>query len=78
MSSPAMGISAEVGVLESLEGEEVEVVELEPSRRRACVEGESWGARWDLRLWRSSMLIAHSSRLTGVRFAAWRKGSLSC
>lgn len=36
------------------------------------------GARYDLRLCRSIMLIAQSCRSTGVRFAAWRKASLSC
>lgn len=34
-------------------------------------------ARYDLRLCRSIMLIAQSCRSTGVRFAAWRKASLS-
>lgn len=72
-SSLTMGISADVGVRESLEGEEVDVVEPDPSRKRALVDGESCGARWDLRLCRSNMLTAHSWRLTGVRLAAWRK-----
>lgn len=36
------------------------------------------GARWDLRLLCSIMDMAHASRLTGVRFAAWRKASWSC
>ena len=45
--------------------------------RRACVAGESWGARCDLRLCFSSIAMAHSPRLTGVRLAAWRKVSLS-
>lgn len=77
-SSVAMGISADVGVRESLEGEDVDVVEPDPSRKRDLVDGESWGAKWDLRLCRSIMLTAHSWRLTGVRLAAWRKWSLSC
>ena len=50
ISSLPMGISADVGVLESLEGEDVDVVDPEPSRRRAFVDGESCGARCDLRL----------------------------
>lgn len=36
------------------------------------------GARYDLRLWRSIMLMAHSCRSTGVRLAACKKASLSC
>lgn len=72
-SSLAIGISADVGVRESLDGEEVDVVEPDPSRKRALVDGESCGARWDLRLCRSNMLTAHSCTLTGVRLAAWRK-----
>lgn len=36
------------------------------------------GWRYDLRLCRSIMLIAHSCRSTGVRLAACRKASLSC
>ncbi len=78
VSPLAMGISADVGVFESLFDEEADVFEPEPSRRRAFVPGDSWGARWDLRLARSSMLTAHSWRSTGVRFAACRKASLSC
>lgn len=35
------------------------------------------GARYDVRLLCSSMLTAHASRSTGVRFAAWRKASCS-
>lgn len=72
-SSLAIGISADVGVRESLDGEEVDVVEPDPFRKRALVDGESCGARWDLRLCRSNILTAHSCTLTGVRFAAWRK-----
>lgn len=36
------------------------------------------GARWDLRLLCSIMDMAHASKSTGVRFAAWRKASWSC
>lgn len=36
------------------------------------------GARYDLRLCRSIMLMAHSCRSTGVRLAACKKASLSC
>jgi len=35
------------------------------------------GARWDLRLLCSIMDMAHASRSTGVRLAAWRKASCS-
>jgi hypothetical protein len=36
---------------------------------------EGAGARYDLRLLCSIMLIAHASRSTGVRFAACKKAS---
>lgn len=41
ISSVAMGISADVGVLESFDGEDVDVVEPDPSRKRFLVDGES-------------------------------------
>jgi hypothetical protein len=40
-------------------------------------DGGAEGARWDLRLLCSIMLMAHASRSTGVRFAACRKASWS-
>lgn len=76
--APSMGISPDVGVCialcpplsvcEKYVGESVE-------RRSSCVAGESWGARWDLRLSRSIKLHAQSFRSTGVLLAAWTKGS---
>ena len=47
-------------------------------RRSSCVAGESWGARWERRLCFSIKETAQSRRSTGVRFAAWTKGSRSC
>lgn len=65
-----MGMSPDVGVRE--DGEPLSTI-----WRKLLVAGESWGARCDFRLWRSIMLTAQASRSTGVRFAAWRKGSYS-
>lgn len=45
MSSPAMGISPEVGVFELAEASWLGELELAESRRRALVAGESCGAR---------------------------------
>ena len=50
---------------------------IDSPRSRASVEGESCGARCDLRLWRSIICTAHSCKSTGVRLAAARNMSFS-
>lgn len=69
-------MSDDVGVCAVVEDPEGE----EPSRRTLCIAlarlpGDMGGNKCDLRLVRSIMLIAHCSRSTGVRFAAWMKAS---
>lgn len=71
---PIMGISPEVGVCSVWVRKVGESLE----RKSSCVAGESCGARCDLRLSRSIKPQAHSLRSTGVRLAAWTKGSRSC
>jgi len=71
---PIMGISPEVGVCSVW----VRKVGESLDRKSSCVAGESCGARCDLRLSRSIKPNAHSLRSTGVRLAAWTKGSRSC
>lgn len=82
---PCIGISPDeeggVGMVEDGvrdDGVRDEVDLSSPPRRRDLVAGESCGARCDLRLCRSIMLTAQASMSTGVRLAAWRKGSASC
>lgn len=73
--SPPMGISPDVGVL----GPNVSLDEAESSPlSRARVDGDGCGARCDFRFFLSIIEIAQASRSTGVRLAAFRKGSLSC
>lgn len=73
-----MGMSPEVGVSrDSPEVLAAAVVGESSPRRRSRVAGESWGARCDLRLSRSMSEMAQSLRSTGVRLAAWTKGSRS-
>jgi hypothetical protein len=72
-------MSDDVGVCTVVEDPEGE----EPSRRMLCIAvdlllGDIGGKRCDLRFVCSIMLIAHCSRSTGVRFAAWMKASDSC
>jgi hypothetical protein len=45
--------------------------------RSPAEEDVSGSMRWDLRLWWTIILTAHAARSTGVRFAAWMKGSVS-
>ena len=73
--SPPMGISPDVGVL----GPNVSLDDAESSPfSRARVDGDGCGARCDLRFFLSIIEIAQASKSTGVRLAAFRKGSLSC
>lgn len=46
-----------------------------PSRNMGFVEGDSLGARCDLRFCRSIILTAQASRSTGVRLAACKNSS---
>jgi len=78
-----MGISPDVGVCMVRSSDAAVMVWLKKvgesvDRRRSCVAGDSWGARCDLRLSRSIMPQAQSRRSTGVRLAAWTKGSRAC
>ena len=77
LSPLPMGMSPDVGV-RVLVVSVMEEAGVSSPRRSACVEGESCGARCDFRLCFSMSEMAHASMSTGVRFAAWRKGSLSC
>ena len=48
-------------------------------RGRSFADGESCGSmRCDLRLCVTIMETAQAARSTGVRFAAWMNGSVSC
>lgn len=78
-SFAAMAMSADVGVLPLVVSEEADGPPLNgPSlRRRACVAGESGAVRWDLRFDLCIISTAQASRSTGVRLAAWMKGSWS-
>ena len=81
VSSSAIGMTPLVGVFVAVEGaegvESFEGDDWDSPRRSACVEGESLGARCDLRLCFSIICIAQSSKSTGVLFAAAMNMSLS-
>ena len=69
-------ISDEVGVCAVVDDPEGE----EPSIRMPCMAfgllfGDIGCKRCDFRFARSIMLMAHCSRSTGVRFAAWMNAS---
>lgn len=73
MVGVCLGVDAATGIAAAAEDGTLDVG-VEPS----LSDLGAGGARYDLRLWRSIMLMAHSCRSTGVRLAACKKASLSC
>ena len=69
-----MGISPDTGVGSR---DEDDLIDRSSPRSRDLVDGDNCGARCDLRLCLSIMLIVQASKSTGVRFAACKNGSVS-